>query len=135
LKTEPFIAQTESFFYLAAVYTCPGFSSTKFSGPSSFFTILKTSQDMQETDFCAKSPPQKVPASAQQILPPFLPPFTPSLDESAAAGHTPISAVLLPPGSLPHCLISQQFFLGIPYPSFHYSITAGNPDGFRPPVL
>ncbi len=98
-------------------YACPGFMRTKFSVPSSFFTCLNTSQDMQETDFWAKSPctfpPQKVPATAQQIRPAFLPLFAPSEDVSSAAGHIPISSVLDPPRSLPHFFTSQQFFFDI----------------------
>jgi hypothetical protein len=62
-------------YFAAAWYACPGFSSVKFSVGSSLLTCLKNSQDIQDTDFWAKSPctfpPQKVPAIAQQIRPAF----------------------------------------------------------------
>lgn len=54
-------------------------------------------------------PPQKVPATAQQILPPFLPPFSPSDETSVAAGQTPISATYAPPTCLWQFITSQQF--------------------------
>ena len=41
--------------------------------------------------------------------PPFLPPLTPSVRFSVAAGQTPSSLALAPPGSRPHFLNSQQF--------------------------
>jgi hypothetical protein len=50
-----------------------------------------------------------VPLIAQQARPPFFPLFTPSARVSTAAGQMPISATLLPPGSLPQFLNSQQF--------------------------
>ena len=37
----------------------------------------------------ATSPPQKVPASTQQVRPEFLPPWTPSSASSEAAGQRP----------------------------------------------
>ena len=56
-------------------------------------------------------PPQNVPATAQQILPPHLPELIPSNDGSAAAGQTPYSAMFTPPCSRPHIMTSQQFSL------------------------
>jgi hypothetical protein len=51
---------------------------------------------MQEFRFSAKEPwtlpPQKVPATAQQILPPATPLLIPSKEVSVAAGHSPRSA-------------------------------------------
>ena len=98
-------------------YAWPGFIRTKLSDPSSFLTCLNTSQDMQETDFWAKSPctfpPQNVPATAQQMRPALLPLFRPFEDVSSTAGHTPISSVLDPPRSRPHFFTSQQFFFDI----------------------
>lgn len=80
---------------------------------SSSFTNLKKSQVMQERLFCAYSPctlpPQNVPATAQHILPAFLPLFMLLNDASVAAGHAPNSATCVPPGCRPQFLNSQQF--------------------------
>jgi hypothetical protein len=62
---------------------------------------------------------QKVPATAQQHLPAFLPQLTPLTLPSIAAGQTPNSFTLAPPGSLPHFLTSQQFFFAIENPLLH----------------
>jgi hypothetical protein len=53
-------------------------------------------------------PPQQVPATAQHILPAFVPLLIPLNDESTAAGHTPKFSTFLPPGCLSHFLNSQQ---------------------------
>jgi len=67
---------------------------------------------MQLAAFCANVPctfpPQRVPAMAQQMRPPYLPPLH-SCTDAVAAGHTPSSAAFAPPGWRPHCFISQQF--------------------------
>jgi hypothetical protein len=56
-----------------------------------------------------------VPATAQQVRPPFLPPLTSLIRVSVAAGQTPGSAAFAPPGSLPHIFTSQQFFFFIEF--------------------
>jgi hypothetical protein len=94
-----------------------GMINSKFALPSSAKTFLKKSQSIQESILAANSPmgapsPQKVPATAQQIRPPFFPKFRPSNEVSSAAGHTFLPATCAPPGSLPHFLNSQQFCLG-----------------------
>jgi hypothetical protein len=99
-------------------YFCRGINNSKFADPSSALTFLKKSQSMQESNLAANSPTgspssQKVPAIAQQILPPFFPKFKPSSLASFDAGHTPRSAVFTPSGSRPHSLYSQQFSLGL----------------------
>jgi hypothetical protein len=98
-------------------YVRRGMINSKFALPSSARTFLKKSQSMQESIRAANSPmgapsPQKVPATAQQIRPPFFPKFRPFSDVSSAAGHPPLSEIFTPPGSLPHFLNSQQFCLG-----------------------
>jgi len=101
--------------YVDRSYVWPGFSTQKTAASSSAYTCLKKSQFMQLSCFWAKVPccfpPQNVPATAQQILPPFLPPFKPSEDSSVDAGQTPSSATLSPPTCLPHFLYSQQLLL------------------------
>lgn len=111
-----------SFLYLG-VYVCPGSSKQK-SVPSSSSTTLKNEQSRQLISFWANepciSPPQKVPVTAQHILPRQSPPFTPSPSPPKAAGQTPRWATSLPPGSRPHFLNSQQFsFFAIPMPFIH----------------
>jgi hypothetical protein len=90
--------------------------NSKFALPSSAKTFLKKSQSIQEIILAANSPmgapsPQKVPATAQQIRPPFSPKFMPSNEVSSEAGHACLPTCS-PPGSLPHFLNSQQFCLG-----------------------
>jgi hypothetical protein len=82
--------------------------------PSSTLISLYTSQVMQENCLSVKVPwtfpPQSVPAIAQQILPPFCPPFNSLADLSVAAEQTPNSETLEPIGCLPQFFNSQQFF-------------------------
>lgn len=95
------------------LYACPGFSRANFS-PCSVLTAAKTTQLTQESRFCAEVPlalsPHNVPVTAQQSLPPFLPPFSLSQLESVEAGHGPSSIARTPPCCLPQRFISQQFF-------------------------
>ena len=77
---------------------------------------------MQESYFSADVPwtlpSQKVPATAQQILPAFNPPLIPLDEASSTAGHTPNSKALAPSSSLPQFLNSQQFCLVAIVPPF-----------------
>ncbi len=106
-------------------------SNTNWSACSRF-TCRKYSQVIQDTLFSANSPwtlpPQSVPATAQQYLPAFFPPFTPLWETSVAAGHTPRSLECAPPGCLPQFFTSQQFramvFLSLPS-SYIFSIQEG----------
>jgi hypothetical protein len=86
-------------YFVDTLYFCPDFNRVKLP-PSSFLTDVKTSQVIHETCFCAKSPctfpPQNVPATAQQMRPPLLPLFNPSLELSSAAGHLTFFAILSP---------------------------------------
>ena len=51
---------------------------------------------------------QKVPATSQQALPALFPRLKPSRACWAAAGQIPSLSVRTPPGSLLHCMYSQQ---------------------------
>jgi hypothetical protein len=98
-------------------YLRRGTINSKFALPSSARTFLKKSQSIQESIRAANSPmvapsPQKVPATAQQIRPPFFPKFRPFSEVSSVAGHPLLPATFAPSGSLPHFLNSQQFCLG-----------------------
>ncbi len=92
--------------------------------PSSVFIALNTSQDIHDACFIAKSPwtlpPQNVPATAQHILPPFLPLFAPLHEVSVAAGHTPNSAVFYRRLLARNPLIPNNFFL--PFPSLQFNL-------------
>lgn len=66
------------------------------------------------------------PLIAQQILPPFSPPFSPFANVAIAVRHTPSFSAMIPPGSLPHFLNSQQFcvlctFITSPFKKYLYS--------------
>jgi len=85
----------------------------KESWSSSFKTIRKKSHCIQVSSLFANvpslKPSHRVPAIDQHILPPFLPPFSPSQEVSILAGQMSSSIMFSPPGSLPHYLYSQQF--------------------------
>src|SRR5512143_285980 len=81
-------------------------------GPASRRTLWKTWHSTQVEHFEANdpvtSPLHNVPATSQQIRPPFTPPFTPEYAPGFAAGHTPSSWDRIPCSSRPQPMISQQ---------------------------
>ncbi len=90
-------------------------------GSSSACTDFINSQRQQLCSFSAyvpcTLPPQSEPAIAQHALPAFFPSCVPSRSISVVTGQMPSSAVLWPPGCLPHFLCSQQFSFFFPMPS------------------
>src|SRR4030042_4846471 len=97
--------------------------------PSSFSTCFRNSQRRQSRIFLeyvpCTSPPQRVPAIAQQNLPPCLPSLTPSYSLGNAAEHKPSFSTFSPSGCLPHFITSQQFLLSI-CSSFSFRLCRGN---------
>lgn len=91
-----------------------GLITKKSATPSSSLTRLNTLQLMHVISLWAKVPctfhPQNVPATAQQILPPFVPPFNPCAEVSDAAGQIPASSSA---GPRPQLHNSQQLLFGI----------------------
>ena len=91
--------------------------------PSSCWTFLKKGQKQQLTIFLAEIPiiesKHIVPAIFQQNLPAFFPLLTPWWVILVDAGQTPSSLDLLPLGSRPHFMYSQQFIFFCMFSPFH----------------